>query len=290
MCSSSDIKISVIIPAYNMASHVEGAVLSVLEGTLQDIEIIALNDGSTDGTKEVLQKFTRPESDQFDPRVRLLTHENRGKPATLNRGIKLANGNYLAIVDADDEVPLDGLTARYETARHEQADLVIGACEVFRGGETLHVWETPESTNSMRLRRGFYLFPRQPFHLNACLMSRELAERTGPVNTDRERCQDIDLALRLLENARRIATIDRVAYRYRKYRSSFRQRLRLRFKTLFHRLMVVLDNFDGMDRIVGVLASLSFDSLKLLYEMLVGAYPKRASSVFSQEHAQSRKP
>jgi len=262
-----------------MDSFVGDAVSSVLQGTLQPIEVLVLNDGSTDGTEDVLQSFITPGADRYDPRVRLYTHENRGKPSTLNRGIRLANGNYLAIVDADDEVPPDGLAARHEIAQDEQADLVVGACEVFHESETLHVWKAPESTDSIRLRRGFYLFPQQPFHLNACLVSRELAERTGPVNTNRERCQDIDYALRLLENAERIAISDQVVYRYRKYRSSLQQRLKLRLKTMLHRVMVVSDNFDGLNRVIGVLASLSFDVLKLLYEVFAGAYPRRASSM-----------
>lgn len=279
------INISVLIPAYNMAEYVGESIRSALDAGLESVEVIVIDDGSTDGTRSVVEAYTDHESPDYDRRVRYESQANRGKSVAVNRGLEIARGDYVTVLDADDRIPPSGLSSRFEARFGEDGracDLVIGACEVFRDGETLHVWETPERTNPMRLRRGFYLFPRQPFHLNACLMSRELAERTGPVNTDRERCQDIDYALRLLENARRIATTDKVTYRYRKYRSSFQRRLRLRLKTLFHRLMVVSDNFDGMDRIVGIIASLSFDSLKLLYEMLAGTYPKRAAGMFSQ--------
>jgi glycosyltransferase involved in cell wall biosynthesis len=241
------------------------------------MEVIVLNDGSTDDTEQSVEPFTDPDHPAYDPRVRLHTHENRGKPATLNRGFRLSEGSYIAIVDADDEVPPAGITARYRTAQQEDADFVIGACEVFRGKESLDVWDTPMTTDPTTLRRGFYLFPRQPFHLNACLMSRSLVERAGDVNEDRTRCQDIDFAMRLLSHARSIATTSHVTYRYRKYRSSLRNRLQLRLKTMLHRMMVMIDNLDGWERIAGPLVGLSYDALKMAYEVLAGAYPKRSA-------------
>lgn len=270
-------EVSVLIPAYNMSDHVEGAVASVLQEDLSGMEVIVLNDGSTDDTLQSVEPFTDSNHPAYDPRVRLHTHENRGKPATLNRGFRLSEGNYIAIVDADDEVPPAGIMTRYQTAEQENADFVIGACEVFRGNESLDVWETPTTTDPAALRRGFFLFPRQPFHLNACLMSRSLVERTGDVNEERTRCQDIDFAMRLLSHARSLVTTNHVTYRYRKYRTSLRSRLQLRLKTMLHRMMVMVDNLDGWERIAGPLVGLSYDALKMVYEMLAGAYPKRSA-------------
>jgi len=270
-------EVSVLIPAYNMSAHVEGAVASVLREDLTEMEVIVLNDGSTDDTKQSVEPFTDPDHPDYDPRVRLYTHANRGKPETLNRGFRLSEGKYIIVVDADDEVPDSGITARYQTAEQEDADLVIGACEVFQGSDSLDVWEAPTSTDPTALRRGFYLYPRQPFHLNACLMSRSLVERTGDVKDERTRCQDIDFAMRLLSHARSIATTNHVTYRYRKYRSSMQNRLQLRLKTMLHRMMVMIENLDGWERIAGPLIGLSYDALKMMYEVLAGAYPKRSA-------------
>lgn len=271
------VEVSVVIPAYNMSDHIEGAVASVLQEDLEAMEVIVLNDGSTDDTMQSVEPFTDSDHPAYDPRVRLHTHANCGKAATLNRGFCLSEGMYIAIVDADDEIPPAGIMARYRAAKQEDADLVIGACEVFRGNESLDVWETPKTTDPTTLRRGFYLFPRQPFHLNACLMSRSLVERTGDVNEERTRCQDIDFAMRLLNHAHSLATTRRVTYRYRKYRTSLRSRLKLRFKTMLHRMMVMVNNLDGWERIAGPLVGLSYDTLKMMYEMLAGAYPKRSA-------------
>ena len=274
----TSINVSVLIPAYNMQRFVTRAVRSVLRTTVPDIEVIVLDDGSTDGTLDAVRSFTQTGHPDYDSRVHVYSHTNRGKPATVNRGFDLARGSYVAIVDADDELPKRGLRARYEAAcEHGEADLVIGACEVFRGDQTLHLWQTPASSDPETLRRGFYLYPRQPFHLNACLLHQSLIDAAGPINTKRERCEDIDYAMRLLEHATHIARTQQVTYRYQKYRSSFSERVRLRWTTLVHRVCVMIENLQGAERMVGVLAGLSYDTLKMLYELVVGAYPKRFS-------------
>lgn len=275
---STSVNVSVLIPAYNMERFVARAVRSVLRTAVPNVEVIVLNDGSTDGTLDAVQPFTDREDSAFDPRVRVYSHDNRGKPATVNRGFALSRGLYVAIVDADDEIPEGGLAARYQAARDGgDAELVIGACEVFRGQQTLHLWETPATSDPKTLRRGFYLHPRQPFHLNACLLHRSLIDAAGPINVMRTRCEDIDYAMRLLEHATNIARTPQIAYRYQKYRSSFSERVRLRWTTLVHRVGVMIENLHGAERILGVLAGLSFDTLKMLYELIVGAYPKRLS-------------
>lgn len=254
------------------------AVRSVLRTPVPNIEVIVLDDGSTDGTLDAVQPFTQNGHPEYDPRVHVHSHANRGKPATVNRGFELSQGKYIAIVDADDELPVGGLQVRYKAAcEHGEADLVIGACEVFQGDQTLHLWETPATSDPETLRRGFYLYPRQPFHLNACLIRRTLVSAAGPINTKRVRCEDIDYAMRLLEHATHIARTQQVAYRYQKYRSSFSERVRLRRITLTHRVRVMNENLQGIERIIGVLAGLSFDMFKMLYELVVGAYPKHLS-------------
>lgn len=109
-------EVSVLIPAYNMSDHVGGAVASVLRDDLSEMEVIVLNDGSTDDTEQSVEPFTDPDHPTYDPRVRLHTHENRWKPATFNRGFRLSQESYIVIVDADDAVPPAGITARIRIA------------------------------------------------------------------------------------------------------------------------------------------------------------------------------
>jgi len=88
-------KISVIIPAYNHEQYIGSAIESVLNQTFGDFELIIINDGSTDNTEKIILQYD-------DPRIRYYSQENRGAHNTINRGISLANGEYVSILNSDD--------------------------------------------------------------------------------------------------------------------------------------------------------------------------------------------
>lgn len=87
-------KVSVIIPTYNYASFIVEAVESVLAQTFKDMEVIVVDDGSTDNTRDVLKRF--------NGKIIYLYQENRGAPTARNKGIRAAQGEYLGFLDADD--------------------------------------------------------------------------------------------------------------------------------------------------------------------------------------------
>ena len=87
--------ITVVIPLYNKARHIKRAMQSVLDQTFRDIEVIIVDDGSTDAS--VLEVKTI-----CDPRIRLITQENKGSSAARNRGIIEASNPIIAFLDADD--------------------------------------------------------------------------------------------------------------------------------------------------------------------------------------------
>lgn len=93
----SDPLISVVLPVYNGEPHVAAALESILRQDYTRFEVIALDDGSTDGSLEVLQRYQNA-----DNRIRIVSRENRGLIATLNEGIALAKGDLIARMDADD--------------------------------------------------------------------------------------------------------------------------------------------------------------------------------------------
>lgn len=92
-----EVKVSVIIPVYNCRDYLEQCLNSVVRQSLQDMEIICIDDGSTDGSAEVIERFSRK-----DGRIILLRQSNQGAGKARNRGILNAGGKYLAFLDADD--------------------------------------------------------------------------------------------------------------------------------------------------------------------------------------------
>jgi glycosyltransferase involved in cell wall biosynthesis len=261
-----------------MGSYVGRSIQSVLEPDVNgSIELIVLDDGSTDDTEKVLRQFTDEQENAYDPRVRYYQHENRGKSRTVNRGFQLARGQYITILDADDYMTALGLASRLEVATSELAgpDLIIGRCEVFGEDETLDLWELPVQEDPEVLRKRFLYGVNQPFHLNAAMWSADLLHRVGGFNPSNPRCHDIDYAARLLEHTEDIHFLDSTVYRYRKYRSSLRDRLRVRITTLVDRVRVVRQNLSGPERIAATFTGVTMDLAKLLYEAFAGAYPSR---------------
>ncbi|WP_156493589.1 glycosyltransferase family A protein, partial [Oleiphilus sp. HI0125] len=97
------IKVSVVMPTYNRADLVGRAVESVLNQTFHDFELIVVDDGSSDSTRDVLNKYNE------DKRFRYIFQENQGQSVARNKAIELASGMYLAFLDSDNYWPLDRL-------------------------------------------------------------------------------------------------------------------------------------------------------------------------------------
>jgi len=112
-------KISVIIPVYNTEKYLAECLDSVVNQTLQDIEIICVNDGSTDGSLAILEEYA-----EKDSRIKIIQQKNQGAGEARNKGIKTAQGEYIAFIDSDDFLEEDCFYEKlYNSAKSEQADI-----------------------------------------------------------------------------------------------------------------------------------------------------------------------
>lgn len=112
-------KISVIIPAYNSEEYIVKCLDSLIKQTLKDIEIIVVNDGSTDNTYSIISTLAN-----CDFRIKIINQENQKQGTARNRGIEISKGEYIAFVDSDDYVENDYLEKLYDTAQKYDADIV----------------------------------------------------------------------------------------------------------------------------------------------------------------------
>lgn len=125
-------KISVIIPAYNSQQFIAETLDSLLRQTLKDIEVIIVNDGSTDDTQKIIDEYAEKNS-IFVPFVQ----ENAGVSAARNFGLEKATGEYVVFLDADDYFSDSSLEAFYTTAKKTDADIVIGRLATFGDGKEI---------------------------------------------------------------------------------------------------------------------------------------------------------
>lgn len=115
------IKVSVILPIYNVAPYLDETFQSLLTQTLKEIEIIAVNDGSTDNSEEIIKKYQ-----QLDSRIITFTQQNKGQSAARNLALIHAKGQYIYMMDSDDTLTdFDALQICYEYAEKNQADFIF---------------------------------------------------------------------------------------------------------------------------------------------------------------------
>lgn len=116
------IKVSVIIPVYNMGQYLEQCLTNILEQTLKEIEVICINDGSTDNSLDILNRYKEKNSN-----IKVISQKNQGSGLARNLGINIANGEFVAFVDADDYyAENDVLEYLYNCAKRENVSICGG--------------------------------------------------------------------------------------------------------------------------------------------------------------------
>ena len=115
------IKVSVVVPVYNQEKYLERCLDSILAQTLKEIEIILVDDGSTDATPQILNRYQ-----QQDERITVLHQQNLYAGVARNNGLKSAQGEYVIFWDSDDYFPEDALEALYDEIKKQDADICVG--------------------------------------------------------------------------------------------------------------------------------------------------------------------
>lgn len=125
-------KVSIIVPVYNVEKYIEKCLESLVNQTLEDIEIIIVNDGSKDSSKEIVEKYLK----KYPKKVLYLEKENGGLSDARNFAIPYARGEYIAFLDSDDYVELNMYEDMYKIAKNEDSDIV----------ECDFIWEYPDKS------------------------------------------------------------------------------------------------------------------------------------------------
>lgn len=119
-------KVSVVMPVYNVEEYLEECLLSVINQTLKDIEIICVNDGSTDSSLDILQKYAK-----IDNRITIISKENTGYGHSVNLGMDASHGEYISVVETDDYIDSTMLEELYNIAVDKNLDVIKADFKVF---------------------------------------------------------------------------------------------------------------------------------------------------------------
>ena len=128
------VKVSVIIPIYNVEKYVEQCIRSVMDQTFRELEIICVDDGSTDSSGVIADRCR-----EEDPRIKVIHKKNTGYGNTVNCGLQAASGEYIGIVESDDFAEHDMYLKLYKAAKENDLDYVrTEYYEYFDSGKRLH--------------------------------------------------------------------------------------------------------------------------------------------------------
>jgi glycosyltransferase involved in cell wall biosynthesis len=209
-------EISIIVPVYNSAESLRAAVDSALAQTFGDIEVICVDDGSTDGSARILADMAAA-----DPRIRIIPlPSNRGASAARNAGIDAARGNYVFFLDSDDHVPAMALERLLAAAKETNCELAIGKLLWLRQPEESPGLEALAETGAVMVaefRKSTYLQTIPGCH--CCnLYSRGLLNRHAiRYDTGLTFGEDQLFQATALAAAGRVAMLDEVVYVYHHY-------------------------------------------------------------------------
>ena len=132
-------KVSIVIPVYNTAEYLPECIESIRRQTLKEIEIICVDDGSTDGSSDILDEYALR-----DDRIRVIHKDNGGPASARKAGLRAANGQYIGFADSDDWIEEDMYELLYQKAENQRVDIVT--CGFFLEGNytTMHMDTVPQ--------------------------------------------------------------------------------------------------------------------------------------------------
>jgi glycosyltransferase involved in cell wall biosynthesis len=217
--------VSVVIATYNRAPFLAETIESVLGQDFKNLEIIVVDDGSTDETRQVLGPYAA--------RIHYFHQENRGPSAARNFGVRQARAAWIAIQDSDDLCAPNHLTALFQYACSHPDCAMVFANGAYLGGPEHHRDTIIPAGKSHRLaEKGVQLedlFDKSIVRLQAALISKACYEAVGGHDESLRISMDLDLAFRLF-NRFPLAYLDEVVFHYRKHSGNIsgNQELRLR--------------------------------------------------------------
>ena len=262
--------ISILLPVYNGEQYLAAAIDSILSQDCSDYELIAINDGSSDSSKLIIASI-------LDTRVHAVSQQNKGLAATLNRGIELANGHYIARLDQDDLMMPSRLTKQLAYLEAHPACAIVGSwSEIWIGiMPTNRGHKHPISHEALQLELLF----DNPFVHSSVMMRTDVLRELGGYSEDKSRQppEDYELWSRI-SHKYRVANIPEVLSVYREVEGSMSRTGDNHF--LANVIQIAADNLATI-----LSPKFSSDECYLLASMYHGRKPESKKKVLTKSCA-----
>lgn len=211
--------VSIIVPVYNLEEYVRECIESILAQTYTNLDIILINDGSVDGSSEIIKSYLNRDS-----RIRFFEKENGGLTSTRNYGLERAHGQWIMHVDGDDWIDPEMVESLLRTAYREKADVVISGLRfVFPSGIKEY-----KAINARLDKENFIKLYIASVWTTLCatIQKKELYENNALRSAENiSYCEDFHLMARLLLCAKRIASTNQIFYNYRQIGNSITHKM-----------------------------------------------------------------
>ena len=204
------IKVSVIIPVFNTEKYISKCLSSLVNQTLDDIEIICVNDGSTDNSLEIIEKIANN-----DARIKIINQEHKKQGAARNAGLRIAEGEYIGFVDSDDWIDLNYYEMLYNTAKKYDADIALATNVRIGNGKTKKRLEITEEKTAETLQEKIDIgnqvknpCPTNKIYRHSMLKENNIIWQEGVY------CEDKLFTIQAIYYANKIVTVPDVNYYY----------------------------------------------------------------------------
>lgn len=200
------------MPVYNAEKYLELAINSIIEQSYQDFDLIIVNDGSIDGSLNILRKY-----ETLDSRIKIINKKNEGIVSALNLAIKNTNAKYIARMDADDISHPDRFKEQLSYLRNNKNCVVVGCqCEfIDEVGNVIGKTSVPTKDNDIRC----FIYYESPFVHPSVIINRSIAGELMLYKEEWRLAEDLDLWFRLL-SVGMFGVVDKCLFKYRVFNSS----------------------------------------------------------------------
>ena len=205
-------RVSVILPFYNVEKYIAECLDSILDQDFRAFEVIAVDDGSPDGTRAIVEEYAAR-----DPRLRIVTRANGGLGAARNTGVQHARGRYLTFVDSDDRLPPGALRALVTSAEETGSDIVVGSVRRFDSNKTwrAHWVERVQMVERKAITVPDFLPLLRNLYTWDKLFRKDFYDAQGLQFREGVSYEDQPIVTQLLARAKSIDVITDVVYEYR---------------------------------------------------------------------------